>query len=297
MASPTLERLGFSPEERVVIVHADDLGMCHAVNAAFAEILAAGVVSCGSIMVPCPWFSEMAALARRHPEADLGVHLTLTSEWTRYRWGPVSTRDPATGLLDEEGYFWADVRYVHAHAQPEAAATELRVQVERALAAGIDLTHIDTHMGAVAHPALMRAYVELAREYRLPAMIPRLSRQQLLQRGLPAHVADELLTELVSLEAEGKLLLVDHLASLDDPTPGDPLARYSKLLQSLPAGLTHLIYYPARPGAEVRAIMGERSANARAADWRCFSDPEVERVLGGVGVRVVGYRVLCGVVW
>jgi len=101
-----LRELGFSAADRVVIVHADDVGMCNATVNAFFELADYGVISSGSVMVPCPWFPAVAAACRGNADIDVGVHLTLTSEWDRYRWGPISTRDPASGLLDEEGYFY-----------------------------------------------------------------------------------------------------------------------------------------------------------------------------------------------
>jgi hypothetical protein len=103
--NPVLKQLGFSKDDRVVIIHTDDIGMCQASIDAFADMVDYGLISSGAVMVPCPWFLEAAAYARAHPQADLGVHLTRTSEWETYRWGPISTRDPASGLLDEQGFF------------------------------------------------------------------------------------------------------------------------------------------------------------------------------------------------
>ncbi len=292
MSSPTLERLGYPPEARVVIFHADDLGMCRAANAAFSDILAIGTVSCGSIMVPCPWFRDAAALAGEHPRADLGVHLTLTSEWGPYRWGPVSTRDPASGLLDEEGYLWRDVASLHAHMDPEAAGAEMRAQVEKALAAGIDVTHLDTHMGSIAHPDLLPCYLDLAREYRLPVMLPRLSPEALVARGLPEDQARHLAGTVAALESSGEVLLVDHLAGLEHSGPGDYGDHYRRLIEALPPGLTHLIYHPSQPTPEATAIMGPARAAVRAGDWETFSDPGLRAVLDEAGVVSIGYRTL-----
>ena len=117
---PTLaERLGFAPGDRVAVVHADDIGMCHAANVGAFDALANGVVSCGSIMVPCPWFREAAALARANPVCDLGVHLTLNSEWEQYRWGPVAGRDRVPSLVDEQGYLPRTQIEVVRSAKPE----------------------------------------------------------------------------------------------------------------------------------------------------------------------------------
>ncbi|GIX06576.1 MAG: hypothetical protein KatS3mg115_0979 [Candidatus Poribacteria bacterium] len=142
------ERLGYPPDARVLILHADDLGMCHEGNAAGREALEAGTVSSGSVMVPCPWFPEFAAWARERPEWDLGVHLTLNSEWRGYRWGPVASSSEVPSLLDEEGYFYRDTRSLVQNARAEEVERECRAQVERALRFGIRPTHLDTHMGA-----------------------------------------------------------------------------------------------------------------------------------------------------
>ncbi len=291
-ANPFLTRLGFSPDDRVVIFHGDDVGMCHAANTAFADIVAAAPVACGSIMVPCPWFNEIAEFARTHPQTDLGVHLTLTSEWSFYRWRPLSTCDPQSGLLDEEGYLWADVASLHEHMNPDAAITEMRAQVERALAAGIDVTHIDTHMGSIVHPSLIPAYVKLGLTYRVPVMLPRLREEHIARYDIPPDAARTLLALIEEMEQTGQLPLLDHLTDLYD-TPGiDRRDRYQRLVQSLPPGLTHLIYHAARPGPEIEAIAPEEDRKGRIADWQVFSDPEFWRWLKDHGIHVIGYRTL-----
>ena len=179
MTATTTERLGFPADARAAIVHADDLGLCHAANVAFWEDQAFGVVTSGAVMMPCSWAPEMAAWCRENPGADVGVHITLNCEWSVYRWGALSTRDRSSGLIDEQGYMWRSVEELHRHMDPAAAVAEMRAQIETALALGIDVTHIDTHMGAVMHPQLLPAYVELAVEYRVPAMLPRIPRERM----------------------------------------------------------------------------------------------------------------------
>src|SRR5512137_730397 len=147
--NPVLRKLGLADDDRAVIIHTDDIGMCQASLAAFADLVDFGLISSGATMVPCPWFPEVAAYCRAHPSVGLGVHLTLTSEWDSYRWGPISTRDPASGMIDDDGYFYRRSEPVQECADPEAVLVELQAQVERALKAGIDVTHVDTHMGTV----------------------------------------------------------------------------------------------------------------------------------------------------
>src|SRR5688572_19372419 len=157
--------------QRTLIIHEDDLGGSHGANMAFVELWDLGIATTGSVMVPCPWFPEIAAIARQRPEMDLGVHLTLTSEWTAFRWRPL-TGVQDNGLCDADGYFWmrvADAR----KADPVAVEAELRAQIETALAAGIDVTHLDSHMGTVWQPEFLELFVKLGREYRLPLGITR----------------------------------------------------------------------------------------------------------------------------
>ena len=181
--APTLaERLGFAATERIAIVHADDIGMCHAANLGAFDALENGVVSCGSIMVPCPWFREAADLAAANPAFDLGVHLTLNSEWPGYRWGPVAGRDRVPSLLDAQGYLPRTTVEVVRSARPDEVEIELRAQIEAALAAGIDVTHLDSHMGTVFFPPFVPIYAKLASEYRLPAMAVRPDPETLARR-------------------------------------------------------------------------------------------------------------------
>src|SRR5437764_1652443 len=160
--------------ERALILHVDDLAMCHGANRAYVELAAAGLVTCGSVMVPCPWFREIAEAAAADPALDLGVHLTLTSEWPHYRWRPLSTTSRASGLVDDEGYFWRDVASLRAHLVPDAAEAELRAQIDLAIAAGLKPTHIDAHMAAAMLLELIDLHVRLSFDYGLVPVFPRL---------------------------------------------------------------------------------------------------------------------------
>ena len=165
--------LGHRPGTRVVIPHVDDVAVGHGANRAFVELAGKGFVTTGSVMVPCPWFPEIVALAQQQPALDLGVHLTLTSESRACRWRPISTTAKVSGLIDADGYMWPDVPALRRHAHKGAVEAECRAQIEAALAAGLDVTHLDTHMGAAAAPEFAELYVALGREYRLPVLLPR----------------------------------------------------------------------------------------------------------------------------
>ncbi len=182
--NPFLHSLGFSPTDRVVVFHADDIGSCHSSLAAYAGLVDFGVLSSAATMVPCGWFPATAAYCREHrdiPHLDMGVHLTLTSEWDTVRWGPISRRDPASGLLDREGYFHRRVGEVDAQADLAAVEIELRSQIDLALAAGIDITHIDTHMLTLWQSRFAPLYIKLAEDYRVPPFMPRVQAEVLEQ--------------------------------------------------------------------------------------------------------------------
>ena len=168
------ERLGYPRDAKLLILHADDLGAAHSINAASFDALDKSVISSASIMMPTPWVTEVAGYARSHPDADLGLHLTLTSEWETYRWGSVESKDKVPSLLDSAGTFPSDDDPVATKANLVEVERELRAQVERALAMGIRPTHLDSHMLALfTTPGLMATYVKVAHDYRLPFLTTR----------------------------------------------------------------------------------------------------------------------------
>ena len=165
------ERLGYPPSARLLVIHADDLGMDHSVNRATFDALEKHWITSASILVPCPWFPEVESWTKDHPDADLGIHQALNSEWTGFRWGPVSSKDRVPSLLDAEGYLPLDTPEVAKNAKPAEVEQELRAQINRARAAGIHLTHLDSHMGALFEtPQLFAIYQQMGHSYGLPIL-------------------------------------------------------------------------------------------------------------------------------
>lgn len=281
------ERLGYGPDERVLIIHADDVGVSHAANQAAFEGMTSGSMTCGSVLVPCPWFAEVAQLCREHPEVDLGVHLTLNCEYPQYRWRALTGRETAPGLYDGQGYMWLTTPEAQDHVSPEEGEREMRAQVEAALAAGIDVTHLDTHMGSVLHPRFLAAYVSLGIEYRLPLFLVRPDRALLESRGLLSLW--ELMEPQLRRVDEAGLPILDHIVfetlGYAQETKEES---YRRLFGSLKPGVTHFIIHPARASDEMAAITPD--AASRARDYELFRDRSMREYVSGLGVRLIGYR-------
>jgi predicted glycoside hydrolase/deacetylase ChbG (UPF0249 family) len=287
--NPVLKKLGFADDDRVVIIHTDDIGMCQASVDAFADLNEVGIISCGAVMVPCPWFLYTAGYARQHPSADLGIHLTLTSEWETYRWGPVSTRDPASGIIDEQGFFYHRSAPVQQHGDPAAVEIELNAQVERAIQAGMAPTHIDTHMGTVAHPKFMGIYIQLAMKYRLPAMIFRMDEAGWRAAGLDAEFARTVANLTLQLEANG-LPLLDALVGVPLDADENHLERTKQILAGLKPGISHFIIHPSKDTPELRAITPDW--RGRVANYQDFMSEQLRAHIKAIGLHVIGYRAL-----
>jgi predicted glycoside hydrolase/deacetylase ChbG (UPF0249 family) len=287
--NPVLKKLGLANTDRVAIIHTDDIGMCQASVEAFADLNEAGIISSGAVMVPCPWFLHVADYARQHPQADLGVHLTLTSEWKTYRWGPLSTRDPASGLIDEEGYFYHLTAPAQEHGDPAAVDLELNTQVERAIQAGIVPTHVDTHMGTVAHPKFMNSYIQLAMKFRVPLMIFRLDEAGWRAMGLDPETAQMAASLMEQLEEAG-LPLLDGMSSMPLDQEEDHFERTKQVLSDLRPGVTHFIIHPSKDTPELRAITPDW--RCRVANYQDFSKEELRKHIQKIGLHVIGYRAL-----
>jgi predicted glycoside hydrolase/deacetylase ChbG (UPF0249 family) len=287
--NPALRRLGFADDDRVAIIHTDDIGMCQASVTAFAELATFGLISSGAAMVPCAWFPSAAAGSRATPDTDLGIHLTLTCEWDAYRWGPISTCDRESGLIDAEGYFYRTTELVQAHGRPDAVARELAAQVERALAAGMRPTHIDTHMGAVYSAAFLPAYLDVARRYRLAPMFFRDQEEGWRARGADPEAATGMAQLSRQLEDDGVPLL-DNIAMMPLDAPDDRIGQAKRMFESLPPGLTHFIIHPSHDTPELRALVADWPS--RVADHQAFMSEELRAHIRSIGIHVIGYRAL-----
>jgi predicted glycoside hydrolase/deacetylase ChbG (UPF0249 family) len=286
--NPFLKQLGFSSGDRVAIVHADDIGAYQASLPAIEDLFEAGLVSSCATMVPCSWFPAVAAWARRAPEADIGVHATLTAEYSACRWGPISTRDPASGLLDDEGYLHRARAAVVAAGDPAAVAAEHQAQLDRALAAGIDVTHIDSHMGASFSPAFLPGYLAAGAAGRVPNFVPRLRSQSPVGRAILEEWTEQRTDFQREFEERG-LPLVDFFAFMPLDHHENRVAEAKALFDSLPAGLSYVVLHPAVDTPELRAVTPE-DWQARAADYAAFCSADLRAHVRDTGVQVIGWR-------
>ncbi len=275
------QRLGYAADARLLIIHADDLGVAHSEDMASFEALNRGAASSASIMVPCPWMTEVADYAKAHPDADLGLHLTLTSEWKAYRWGPIAPRDQVPSLLDPHGYLYPETMDAVRHIKPEEAEREVRAQVEAALKMGIHPTHFDSHMGVLfANPALVAVLVNVAHEYHLPFLMLKIP-------GTPPEMTAALKPADV---------IIDHVFMASPPIKADDwLSYYSHILQTLPSGVSELIVHLAYDDAEMQAVTVDHpdyGSAWRQRDFKVMTSPEFRKVLQENHITLVTWREL-----
>lgn len=273
------ERLGYPADSKLLILHADDLAVAHSVNAASFDALDRNAVTSASVMMTCPWISEVAAYARTHPDADLGLHLVLTSEWHTYRWGSVASRDDVSSLLDSAGTMARDTRWVATHASPAEVEREIRAQVERALSMGIHPTHLDSHMGSLfSTPELFATLAKVAHAYHLPFLAVKPTGA--LARGpSPLPESD---------------VVLDAVISANPNVPSEEWsAFYLQTIANLKPGLTELIVHLGHDDAELQAITVDHAdfgSAWRQRDYDVLTSPQFAKALRDNHVILVKWR-------
>ena len=274
------EKLGYPRDAKLLIVHADDLGATHSVNAASIKALESGGINSASVMVPCPWFPEIADYAKSHPSADFGLHLTLTSERIYYRWGPVAPRDRVPSLLDANGYFHHDWS-PETHIDPKEVEIEIRAQVARAFAMGVKPTHLDSHQNRLfqTNKELFEVLLHVAHENNLPVLIPRswFADFPYLDKSIGAQ--DVVIDQVVTIE------------------PGVPAAKwsdfYKNALQHLQSGVTEFVIHLAYADSEMKAATRERDtwgAEWRQRDFDFFTSAEFQKLLRDNDIHLISWR-------
>ena len=273
------ERLGYPRDSKLLIIHADDLAVAHSEDAASFDALEKHAATSASIMVPCPWLTEVADYAKAHPDADLGLHLTLTAEWKTDRWGPIESKDKVPSLLDPDGYLWPEVAPAIQHIKADEAERELRAQIEHAIAMGIHPTHLDSHMGVLfARPDLMAVYVKVAHEYKLPFL-------GMLTPDVPPNVK--------SLFSENDVLLDSVIIANPSVQAANWKNFYLDAIKNLKPGLTEIIVHLAHDDAESQAVMVDHpdyGAAWRQRDYDAITSPDLKRAIDENHVILIRWR-------
>ena len=279
--STLAEKLGYASDAKLLIIHADDIGLAQSVNQASIIAYENGGISSGSIMIPCPWTNDFANYYREHPQVDVGIHITLTSEWDFYKWGGILPATEIPSLLDENGYFYPTVEEVGQYARPEEVEKEIRAQIDRAISLGIQPSHLDTHMGSVlARPDLVEIYMKLGMEYQLPVFAPRL-----MLMGVP-----EDMREMV----EAKFVLVDGFFMLNEAKPGVSwLEAYSEMVDKMGPGLNQLIVHVAIDNEEMQGVTVNHpdfGSAWRQNDLDLLSSEKFREVLKKQDIQLVSWK-------
>ena len=272
------EKLGYSKNAKLLIIHADDWGVSHSENAASMYALEHGAVNSGSIMVPTPWFPEIAAYANAHPKADLGLHLTLTSEWKYLKWKPVANSEQVPHLTDANGFLFPVVDSVLIKGNAQEVETELRAQIERAKRFGIDFTHFDSHMGTLyAKDDYLKVLLKLGREYKVPVMLNNL-----------------ILAQNHENEINDKDVVIDSIYIENPPDyKSGTEAFYTRILNTLQPGVHLIILHAAYDDSEMKAVTIDHpdyDAKWRQADFNFFTGEKCKQLLKQNGIQVITWR-------
>jgi len=271
---------------RRLIIHADDLALCHAANAATIEAVERGAVTSGSLMAPCPWVGEVAAWARGRSDLDLGVHLTLTNEWDHYRWPPVAPRAEVPSLVDDRGLLHDLVAVLDEDVMldPAHVEIELRAQMDKVLAFGIVPTHIDSHdFVLLRRRDLLATYLAVARDYGVPALFH------------PQFVADQFGVDAHGLYREDEVWIDRVVMAYPDDYASGLAQFYANTLRTLPPGLTMLLVHPAYATPELEAITTDKvdcCAAWRQQDYDFFASEACRQRIADEGIELVTWRAL-----
>ena len=277
------EKLGYSPEDKLLIIHADDLAVSHSQNIGSFESMTNGVVNSASIMMPCPWVSEVVDFYSKNPTADFGLHLTLTNEWEHLSWGSVAPSSQVSSILNEHGYMYSDCLEFSKHAIAEHVEKELRAQIELAYDMGLNPTHLDAHMGCLIFTSaeVFEIYLKLGREYKIPCMLGRFFLKAASQDFLDKITEQDIILERT------------FTAGPEDYENG-MAAYYEDLLKNrVMPGIQILLIHPAYDNEELRAMAGSKiywGADWRQQDLDFFTSKKVKQILQEENIKLITWR-------
>ncbi|MEE3331640.1 MAG: polysaccharide deacetylase family protein [Myxococcota bacterium] len=279
-------QLGFGAEAKVAVIHADDLGMCRAANAGCFAALDHGSMTCASIMVPCPAFAEAVEGIASRPGLDVGVHLTLNAEWEAYRWGPVAGASAVPSLVDGDGCFYRTQVEVLRNASADDVEREMRAQIDAVIAAGIDPTHLDAHMGTLLFPPFLAVFEALMRDYRLPSNLMTAAGLNLSDNPAANEMAVQMDAASARLQSEGFPILDAMEARSPVFEPGMGLVHNEDRVARLRAGVTYLIAHPAKADEELTSMAPD--AACREFELEFYGGPASVEALARHGIETVG---------
>jgi predicted glycoside hydrolase/deacetylase ChbG (UPF0249 family) len=287
-------RLGWGPQDRVVIFHCDDAGMSHSSNLGAIESLENGLVTSVSTMMPCPWVPEFAEWLKKHPDTDNGLHLTLNAEFGNYRWHSISGIDSVPGLADESGYLWRSATDVLLHATPDEVDREIRAQFARAEHQGIPITHLDSHMGTLfMHGEYLEKYVALGIEKNVPIMVVGGHLHYVLKANpVAAAVAQGLVNKGIPERVwDADLPVIDDIVpAVPGETPEELVDNCIAILSELKPGITQIIVHCSRPTEEFADITA--SGPHRLAELQMVTNPELKAFIDNSGIMLTTWREL-----
>ena len=298
------EKLGYPKGAKVLIIHVDDAGMSYDSNEGTIDAITKGAANSCSVMMPCPWVPAFVHYLKQHPGIDAGLHLTLTSEWSEYRWGSVTGKTVTPGLTDMEGNLWPSVEEVVKHATADEVEKEIRAQLERARTMGFEPTHLDSHMGTLfATPEFLKRYITVGIENHIPVMLPG-GHDALIQQQM--HAPEEMINALRmlgnALWAGGLPVLddlhnysyewpiTDSIASDDKKLQAYKTKKYIEGIHSLKPGVTMMIMHCTNPSAIFKQISD--SGPTRKGDLLAMLDPAFKKALKEEGIILTTWKEL-----
>lgn len=282
------EHLGWPEGSRVLILHSDDLGMSHGSNVGTIEALEYGMVTSVSVMMPTFWVPEFAKYVEQHPNTDVGLHLTLTSEWDYYRWPPVAGKPTVPGLVDEMGCLWDGVDQVIENATPDEVETEVRAQIDRARTMGLPITHIDSHMGTLfSSPEFFERYIKVGIEMDLPMLIAK----DYWPRPAIQSERSKMRNDAIERVWNAGLPVIDYVHT---DTYGwktqDKVDLYIRDIKGLPPGITEMIIHCTKPNEVIDEITNGREL--LYGDYFAMISPKVKQSIEDEGIILTTWREL-----
>ncbi|MGC8716575.1 MAG: polysaccharide deacetylase family protein [bacterium] len=286
--------LGYSENDRLLIINADDLGMCHSSNMAIFKLFEEGYISSSTLMTPCPWVREVVKHYKEHPDIDIGVHLTFTSEWENYKWGPVTRGKDVSSLITPEGYFPQTSEELEGAAKRDEIRIEIKSQIELAFKLGIEPSHLDNHMGTLYGLHFGKSFLDIifdfCHEYQLPFRLPKNVEEE--AKRLPKEALENL-DRIFSLAEEKGIILIDHLVSSSfNMEEGEDYNSFKEsifnLFRNLKPGISEFYIHPGFATEELKAI--NPHWQKRQWEFNLFIEDETKKVIEEEGIKLIRWK-------